>query len=159
MSSSGGNAGIAAAYAASQLGIKARVIVPSSTAETSKRKIAGYGADVQVHGSVWDEADKYARSLCESEGSIILHHIKLMAHVWMKTRHTCILSTNQRAGRATARSLTSFFNNSTYVSLFLVTLSLSFPHIHASPRCLLRSSRCLLVAEDCSWASLRASSA
>jgi L-serine/L-threonine ammonia-lyase len=67
ISSSGGNAGMAVAYAGSQLDMEVKVVVPSSTPEFARKKIKAMGAHVIVHGSVWDEADKYARGLCDKD--------------------------------------------------------------------------------------------
>jgi L-serine/L-threonine ammonia-lyase len=65
ISSSGGNAGYAAAYAGRRLGIQTTVFVPETTPHDARRKIASQGAEVQVAGSVWDEADLEARALAE----------------------------------------------------------------------------------------------
>lgn len=63
ISSSGGNAGYAVAYAGRQMGIDVTVIVPATTAESVVRQIESEGATVQVHGTVWDEAHRYALEL------------------------------------------------------------------------------------------------
>eukprot|EP00505_MAST-04D_sp_SCG-Rhode-Island_P004316 Stramenopile-MAST_4_protein_4316 len=67
ISSSGGNAGMAVAFAGQQLNMKVTVIVPSTTPQFARDKIATFGAIVEEHGCVWDESDKYARSLAESD--------------------------------------------------------------------------------------------
>ena len=61
ISSSGGNAGMAAAYAARKLGIQALIMVPETTSEQVRERLRVEGATVQVHGSVWDETDAKAR--------------------------------------------------------------------------------------------------
>jgi L-serine/L-threonine ammonia-lyase len=61
--SSGGNAGYAAAYAGQALGVPVTVVVPSTTPEVMRRRIADLGAQVVVEGSVWDEADALARAI------------------------------------------------------------------------------------------------
>jgi L-serine/L-threonine ammonia-lyase len=63
ISSSGGNAGYAAAYAGQALGVPVHVVVPKTTPEFMRRRIAGLGAKVIVYGDVWDEADDAARGL------------------------------------------------------------------------------------------------
>lgn len=63
VSSSGGNAGLAVAYAARKLGLPAVVVVPTSTTERAKTLIARENADVIVHGDSWQEAHAYAVSL------------------------------------------------------------------------------------------------
>lgn len=66
VSSSGGNAGYTAAYAGRQLGIPTTVFVPQTTPPGTRHKIASQGAEVNVVGSVWDEADQAARTLVEN---------------------------------------------------------------------------------------------
>lgn len=63
LSSSGGNAGIAVAYAGRQLGIPVLVIVPESTSDTAKGLIRQEGAEVRVHGASWQEANALAQSM------------------------------------------------------------------------------------------------
>jgi L-serine/L-threonine ammonia-lyase len=63
ISSSGGNAGIAVAYAARKLGLPAVVVVPQSTSERAKELIALEGAQVIVHGASWQEANRHALEL------------------------------------------------------------------------------------------------
>jgi L-serine/L-threonine ammonia-lyase len=65
VSSSGGNAGYAAAYAGRKLGVWTTVFVPETTPPDARNKIASQGAEVRVAGSVWDEADLEARALAE----------------------------------------------------------------------------------------------
>ncbi|MDT8297674.1 MAG: serine/threonine dehydratase family protein [Spirochaetaceae bacterium] len=69
ISSSGGNAGFAAAYAGRRLGVKTTVFVPGTTADSTIKKILELDAEVIVRGNVWDETDRYARELAaETEG-------------------------------------------------------------------------------------------
>ncbi len=65
VSSSGGNAGYAVAYAGRQLNVPVTVIVPETTPEPVQKRIESEGATVQVHGKVWDEAHTYALTYCE----------------------------------------------------------------------------------------------
>src|SRR5690242_796835 len=64
---SGGNAGIAAAYAGRALGVPVTIVVPETTAPDVRRTIAATGAKVLVHGSVFDEANAHAIALAESQ--------------------------------------------------------------------------------------------
>ncbi|XP_046712420.1 serine dehydratase-like isoform X2 [Silurus meridionalis] len=64
---SGGNAGLATAYAARKLGIPATIIVPSSSPRLVLDKLQDHGASVRVVGKVWDEANAEAVRLAESE--------------------------------------------------------------------------------------------
>lgn len=52
MSSSGGNAGLAAVYCAEKLGIPITVVVPETTLLSVRKKMEDYGATVKVHGNV-----------------------------------------------------------------------------------------------------------
>lgn len=45
------------------------MVVPQSTPAFVHELLKGYGADVMVHGKVWDDADKKTRELCESDPS------------------------------------------------------------------------------------------
>jgi hypothetical protein len=53
---SGGNHGAAVAYAARQLGHKARIFVPEISSPAKIARIRGYGADLAVGGKVYAEA-------------------------------------------------------------------------------------------------------
>src|SRR5262245_11888492 len=61
--SSGGNAGLAVAYAGRKLGVPVTVVVPESTAGRAKELLKLEGAEVIVHGVSWQEANEPARSL------------------------------------------------------------------------------------------------
>jgi L-serine/L-threonine ammonia-lyase len=66
---SGGNAGFAAAYAGVLLGVRTTIVVPETTAQSVRDRIAGIGAAVVVHGSVWDEANIEALRHCGEPGA------------------------------------------------------------------------------------------
>lgn len=63
VSSSGGNAGLAVAYAGRCLGLPVTVVVPETTTARAKELLALEGADVIVHGSSWQEANQHAQTL------------------------------------------------------------------------------------------------
>ncbi len=63
ISSSGGNAGIAVAFAGRRLGVPVVVVVPETTTELAKRLIRQEGAEVIVHGASWMEANSLALSM------------------------------------------------------------------------------------------------
>ena len=63
VSSSGGNAGLAVAYAGRRLKIPVTVVVPETTSERAKEMLLLERAEVLVHGVSWQEADDLARSL------------------------------------------------------------------------------------------------
>ncbi|KAJ3219642.1 hypothetical protein HDU67_000130 [Dinochytrium kinnereticum] len=65
VSSSGGNAGMAAALASKTQGIPCRVFVPSTTSELVMGRLRGLGASVVVSGDVWNEANAAAMEFVE----------------------------------------------------------------------------------------------
>ena len=71
VSSSGGNAGIAAAYAGRQLKIPVTVVVPETTTARAKALIEQEGAEVIVHGASWMEANARAQSLLDDSTAFI----------------------------------------------------------------------------------------
>lgn len=70
---SGGNAGLATAYAGWKLGIKTTVVVPSTTHESMRQKIEHLGAEVRVFGDVWNDTNVYAQSLVKKEQAVYIH--------------------------------------------------------------------------------------
>jgi L-serine/L-threonine ammonia-lyase len=60
---SGGNAGLAVAYAGRQLGLPVLVVVPVTTTERAKALIRLENAEVMVHGASFSEANAFALSL------------------------------------------------------------------------------------------------
>ncbi len=63
VSSSGGNAGLAVAYAGRRLGVPVTVVVPETTTERAKELLQLEKAEVIVHGISWQEANDFAQSL------------------------------------------------------------------------------------------------
>lgn len=72
ISSSGGNAGIAVAYAGRRLCVPVVVVVPETTTERARALIHQEGAEIIVHGSSWQEANALALSMV-SESDAFLH--------------------------------------------------------------------------------------
>lgn len=70
--SSGGNAGLAVAYAGRRLGVPVTVVVPRSTTAWARERIAAEGAAVVEHGATWAEAHAYALENM-SEGTAYVH--------------------------------------------------------------------------------------
>lgn len=70
---SGGNAGLAQAYAASQLGIRATVFVPESAPEVKVVRIRRYGAEVVRVGAEYAEAYEAAVAFARSAGATFAH--------------------------------------------------------------------------------------
>ncbi len=63
ISSSGGNAGLAVAWAGQQLGIPVTVVVPATTSQRAVELLKLYRASVIVTGDSWQEANAHALSL------------------------------------------------------------------------------------------------
>ncbi|RJG08160.1 pyridoxal-phosphate dependent enzyme [Noviherbaspirillum cavernae] len=61
---SGGNAGFAAAVAGAALGVHTTIVVPHTTHESVRQQIRAIGAEVIVHGDVWDDSNEEALRLC-----------------------------------------------------------------------------------------------
>ncbi|MGV1758499.1 pyridoxal-phosphate dependent enzyme [Rhizobium sp. A22-96] len=71
VSSSGGNAGIAVAYAGRRLSIPVSVFVPETTTEQAKALIRQEGAEVFVHGASWQEANERALQAVDADTAFI----------------------------------------------------------------------------------------
>jgi L-serine/L-threonine ammonia-lyase len=72
VSSSGGNAGLAVAWAGRLLGVPVTVVVPESTKARSKELIQLEGAEVIVYGESWVEAHALATEMAR-DGAALLH--------------------------------------------------------------------------------------
>jgi L-serine/L-threonine ammonia-lyase len=71
LSSSGGNAGLAVAYAGRRLGVSVTVVVPHSTRERARRLLREEGAEVLAFGQTWQEAHEHARTLLDAETAYV----------------------------------------------------------------------------------------
>lgn len=71
VSSSGGNAGLAVAYAGRKLGLPVTVVVPETTTERAKELLLLEDAKVVVHGSSWQEANAHAQTLLGPDDAFI----------------------------------------------------------------------------------------
>ncbi len=71
ISSSGGNAGIAVAYAGRRLSVPVVVVVPETTSEKARALILQESAEVIVHGTSWQEANAFALSLVEKSDAFL----------------------------------------------------------------------------------------
>ena len=72
ISSSGGNAGIAVAYAGRCISVPVAVVVPETTSERAKELIRQEDAQVIVHGGSWQEANTLAQAMV-GESDAFLH--------------------------------------------------------------------------------------
>lgn len=71
ISSSGGNAGYAVAYAGRMLETPVTVVVPATTSERARHLIRSEGAEVLVHGESWMEANARALDLMTPDDAFI----------------------------------------------------------------------------------------
>ncbi|WP_198969130.1 pyridoxal-phosphate dependent enzyme [Xylophilus sp. ASV27] len=71
VSSSGGNAGLAVAYAGRRLSVPVTVVVPETTSGTAQALLRQEEAEVIVHGASWQEANALAQSLVSATDAFI----------------------------------------------------------------------------------------
>ncbi|MFW9928599.1 MAG: threonine/serine dehydratase [Candidatus Thorarchaeota archaeon] len=71
---SGGNHGLAVTLASKYLNIPTVVIVPSNTSQNRINLLKNLGAEVQVQGKTWDEANLFGKNLSEkSPNNLYIH--------------------------------------------------------------------------------------
>ena len=68
ITASAGNHAQGVAYAAKCYGVKAVIVMPTTTPLIKVNRTKGYGAEVILHGDVYDEACEYALKLAEEKG-------------------------------------------------------------------------------------------
>lgn len=73
VAASGGNHGAAVAYAARQLGHKARIYVPSISSPAKIERIKSYGAEIVVGGAAYADAHAASVEWAEAHGSLQVH--------------------------------------------------------------------------------------
>lgn len=71
VASSGGNAGVAVAYAGRHLGLPVTVVVPHSTPERATALLRQEGAQVIVYGDSWQEAHQHAQALTGEDDALV----------------------------------------------------------------------------------------
>ena len=73
VTASAGNHAQGVAYAAREFGSKAKIVMPATTPLMKVERTKRYGAEVILHGDVYDEACEYAYALAEKEGMTFIH--------------------------------------------------------------------------------------
>ena len=73
VAASGGNHGVAVAYAASRLGVSAKIFVPAVSAPAKIERIRGLGADLVVVGDRYADALAAAQQWAASSGAMSVH--------------------------------------------------------------------------------------
>ena len=73
ITASAGNHAQGVAYAAKCYGVKATIVMPTTTPLIKVNRTKGYGAEVVLHGDVYDEACALAYKLSEEKGYTFVH--------------------------------------------------------------------------------------
>ena len=73
ITASAGNHAQGDAYAAQQFGCKATIVMPTVTPLIKVNRTKSYGAEVILHGDVYDDACAYALKLAEEKGYTFVH--------------------------------------------------------------------------------------
>ena len=72
IAASAGNHGLGVACAAKELGMEATIVVPSTSAQNKRDKIAALGASLCVGGADYDEAEAIAKRRASEEGIVFV---------------------------------------------------------------------------------------
>jgi threonine dehydratase len=73
VTASGGNHGLAVAYAARTSGIEATVLLPETTPDVRIQAIRSQQARLLLHGASWDDANIEAQKIAHAEGKTYIH--------------------------------------------------------------------------------------
>ena len=73
IAASGGNFGLAVAYAAHMLGHRAEIFVPSTSPTVKAERIASLGAEVRIAEGYYDEALDASAVRAEETGALVMH--------------------------------------------------------------------------------------
>lgn len=73
ITASAGNHAQGVAFAAKKYGVKATVVMPTTTPLIKVNRTKGYGVEVVLYGDVYDEACEYALKLAEEKGLTFVH--------------------------------------------------------------------------------------
>ena len=73
IAASAGNHAQAVAYHAKRLGIPATIVMPANTPTVKITQTAGHGAEVVLHGDMFDDAFAHARELALEKGYVFVH--------------------------------------------------------------------------------------
>jgi threonine dehydratase len=73
VAASGGNHGVAVAYAAMRLGVRAKIFVPTTSSPAKIARIRAYGAELEVVGERYADALAASESWVERSGALPVH--------------------------------------------------------------------------------------
>ena len=73
IAASGGNFGLAVAYAASETGVPAEVFIPSTSPTTKVERVQAHGAQVTIVEGYWAEAQEAMEVRAAETGALVMH--------------------------------------------------------------------------------------
>ena len=73
ITASGGNHGLGVAYAGHSAGVPVTIYLPGNTPPSKADSLRRWGAEVHIHGEVWDDANREALAVAEREGKTYIH--------------------------------------------------------------------------------------
>jgi threonine dehydratase len=73
VAASSGNHAQGVAYSASELGVRATIVMPETTPPYKVNATRSYGAEVLLYGSIYDEAYEKAIDIANSTGAVFVH--------------------------------------------------------------------------------------
>jgi threonine dehydratase len=73
VAASGGNAGLAVAYAAWKLGLRAEIFVPESSSPVKVARLRSLGAEVTVTGAWYADAYQASQRRAQATGALVVH--------------------------------------------------------------------------------------
>ena len=91
VSSSGGNAGLAATISARHFALKAVVFVPTTTPNTTRDILESYGAHLVVKGDVWDRTHEFAIQYLDSLDAGTAFYVHPFEHIDTWTGHSTLV--------------------------------------------------------------------
>jgi len=82
VAASGGNHGVAVAYAARKVGVPARIFVPTVSSPAKMARIRSYGADLVVTGERYNDALLASQAWAEESGAMPVHAYDQLETLW-----------------------------------------------------------------------------
>ena len=73
IAASAGNHAQGVALSSSKLGVKSTIVMPRNSPITKQAATQNYGAEVVLHGEIYDEAYQHARELEKKTGAVFIH--------------------------------------------------------------------------------------
>ena len=73
ITASGGNHGLGVAYAGYSAGVPVTIYLPGNTPPAKADQLRRWGAEVHIHGDVWDDANREAVAVASQDGRTYIH--------------------------------------------------------------------------------------